>query len=74
MTPARIVHGAAGITKAVTGTGGASPDTIKDRLAICQTCEYAEIVAGLFRLCRVCGCSTWAKVRNANERCPKGKW
>jgi hypothetical protein len=74
LTPARIAHGAVGIAKAITGTGGASPETVAARLAICAPCEHAELTAGVLRRCRLCGCSTWAKVRNAAEQCPAGKW
>jgi hypothetical protein len=74
LTPARLAHGAVGIARAVTGTGGASAETVTARLAICNPCEHAQLTAGVLRRCRLCGCSTWAKVRNAAEQCPAGKW
>lgn len=69
-----MVHGAAGIAKALTGTGGADPAMIESRTAICSSCDQSKSVAGVFMLCKLCGCATWAKVRNANEKCPLGKW
>jgi hypothetical protein len=69
-----IAHGAAGIAKAVTATGGASEEVIRSRTAICGGCPEAVMVAGVFQKCEVCGCGTWAKVRNAAEACPLGKW
>lgn len=47
---------------------------IAERTAICTTCHEAEMVGGLFRRCKICRCATWAKVRNASEACPIGKW
>lgn len=69
-----VKHGAVGIAKAVTGTGGASEELIAHRTAICTECPHAVKAAGLFKTCSICKCSTWAKVRNAAERCPAGKW
>lgn len=65
-----IVHGIIGITKAITGTGGASDEVVAQRQKICQDCPKAIITAGVLRRCSLCGCSTWAKIRNANEQCP----
>jgi hypothetical protein len=66
----KIAHGAVGIAKAVTGTGGASDETIKARTAICNACPKAQLAAGAMQRCTLCGCATWAKVRNAGEQCP----
>lgn len=66
----RIIHGITGIAKAITGTGGASEQVVAERQAICESCPKAIIAAGVLRRCSLCGCSTWAKIRNANEQCP----
>lgn len=70
----KVAHGLVGIAKAVTGTGGASDELVKHRTAICSGCEHAELIAGILQNCKICGCSTWAKIRNADEKCPEGKW
>jgi predicted Zn-ribbon and HTH transcriptional regulator len=48
---------------------------LNDRLEICKSCEFWDnsgyIGTGK---CKKCGCSTWAKLRMATERCPMGKW
>ena len=69
-----IVHGAVGIAKAVAGMGGADAELVKSRTEICGACEHAILAAGLLQQCKLCGCSTWAKVRNRGEKCPAGKW
>ena len=69
-----VIHGAAGIAKALTGTGGADEATVKARTEICRTCENAILTAGVLERCKLCGCSTWAKVRVASESCPARKW
>lgn len=52
-----------------------SEKTLKNRLETCQSCEFwkAEAFNNTGR-CMKCGCSTWAKIRMATERCPIGKW
>lgn len=50
-------------------------ETLDARRAICRSCEHWD--AGSFGgtgKCKKCGCSTWAKLRMATERCPIGKW
>lgn len=47
---------------------------VEQRTAVCTTCEQAEMVKGLFRRCKLCGCATFSKVRNKDEKCPLGKW
>jgi hypothetical protein len=69
-----VVHGAVGIAKAIAGRGGASEELVAQRAAICGTCDKAIITGGVVRRCALCGCSTWAKIRNAAEQCPAGKW
>jgi hypothetical protein len=51
------------------------PDQHADREKTCRSCEFWDGLAlnGTGR-CRKCGCSTWAKLRMASERCPIGKW
>ena len=50
-------------------------DILNKRLSICQACEFwnPEGFRGTGK-CTKCGCSTWAKLRMATERCPIGKW
>jgi len=71
---ATVAHGAAGIARAVTGTGGASDELVRKRTTICATCEHNELSMGLIHKCKLCGCLTWAKARNLDENCPAGKW
>jgi hypothetical protein len=49
--------------------------TLKERMEICSKCEFwnSESLMGSGR-CMKCGCSTWAKLRMATEKCPIGKW
>jgi hypothetical protein len=51
------------------------PDILAAREATCRACPEWDAAAlnGTGR-CRKCGCSTWAKLRMATERCPLGKW
>jgi len=74
LTAQTILRGAVGITKAITGQDRASQETITRRTQTCRDCPQAQITAGLFWRCRLCGCATWAKVRNAGEKCPVAKW
>lgn len=50
-------------------------DELDKRLGICKNCDFFDPNAffGSGR-CTKCGCSTWAKLRMATERCPIGKW
>jgi predicted Zn-ribbon and HTH transcriptional regulator len=50
-------------------------EKLEERESICRTCDQwdAEALNKTGR-CRKCGCSTWAKLRMATERCPLGKW
>lgn len=49
--------------------------TLKTRLETCKDCEFwnSSGFGGTGR-CMKCGCSTWAKLRMATEKCPIGKW
>lgn len=48
---------------------------LNERLAICRDCEFWDGAAlGGTGRCLKCGCSTWAKLRMATEKCPIDKW
>lgn len=51
------------------------PEILAERKAACRACDQwdAQALKGSGR-CKKCGCSTWAKLRMATERCPIGKW
>jgi hypothetical protein len=70
----KLVRGAIGVARAVTGTGGADPQLVQDRWNICSRCPQNQLSLGLVYKCNLCGCFTWAKVRNRDEKCPAGKW
>lgn len=46
-----------------------STETLEQRRAICDACEYRD--AGV---CTVCTCNISAKTSLATERCPRGYW
>ena len=51
------------------------PDILAERESTCRACEWWDAAAlNATGRCRKCGCSTWAKLRMATERCPIGKW
>jgi hypothetical protein len=52
-----------------------SSQELNFRMQLCKACEWwdAQALKGTGR-CKKCGCSTWAKLRMATERCPIGKW
>ena len=51
------------------------PDILTAREATCRACpEWDAQALNNTGRCRKCGCSTWAKLRMATERCPIGKW
>ena len=49
--------------------------TLKMRIETCQSCKFWN-PKGFNNTgrCMKCGCSTWAKLRMATEKCPIGKW
>jgi hypothetical protein len=51
------------------------PDSLAEREATCRACPQwdAEALNKTGR-CKICGCSTWAKLRMATEKCPIDKW
>jgi hypothetical protein len=51
------------------------PEILAEREATCRACpEWDAEALNKTGRCRKCGCSTWAKLRMATERCPLGKW
>jgi len=60
---------------AAKGMRHTSEDILKTRLEACHSCEFwnPQGFKGTGR-CMKCGCSTWAKLRMATEKCPIGKW
>ena len=65
----------AAVNFARSGFATTDATTLAAREATCRGCDMwdAKAVNGTGR-CRKCGCSTWAKLRMASERCPLGKW
>ena len=51
------------------------PDILATREATCRACpEWDAAALNNTGRCAKCGCSTWAKLPMASERCPLGKW
>lgn len=83
-TPSKIIHGAVGIAKALTGTDAAAPEVAQQRRDICRQCEHATRnpdpkyakFNGLttFSRCKLCDCVLSLKVKVASEHCPINKW
>lgn len=60
---------------AASGFAFTHPDILAEREATCRACpEWDAAALNCTGRCRKCGCSTWAKLRLATERCPLGKW
>jgi hypothetical protein len=60
---------------AVSGFTTTPPEILAEREATCRACpEWDSAALNNTGRCRKCGCSTWAKLRMATERCPIGKW
>lgn len=57
------------------GFAATPPEALATRESTCRACPEwdAQALKGTGR-CKKCGCSTWAKLRMATERCPIGKW
>lgn len=49
----------------------ASEELQKERVAICDSCEYLFTPT---RNCKACGCFIDAKTRLQSAKCPKNKW
>jgi hypothetical protein len=60
---------------AASGFSMAEEPVISARFDTCKLCPDwdAKALNGTGR-CRICGCSTWAKLRMAHEHCPVEKW
>lgn len=57
------------------GFAATPPEALATREATCRACpEWDAAALNATGRCRKCGCSTWAKLRMATERCPIGKW
>ena len=60
---------------AASGFSTTPPDILAAREATCRACpEWDAKALNNTGRCRICKCSTWAKLRMATERCPLGKW
>ena len=60
---------------AASGFSTTPSEALAAREATCRTCPEWDAAALIATgRCRKCGCSTWAKLRMATERCPVGKW
>ena len=52
-----------------------NPEILAVREATCRACpEWDAAALNNTGRCRKCGCSTWAKLRMATEKCPLDKW
>jgi len=70
---ARLGHAAHRFARA--GFATTPPEALASRQATCKACpEWDAQALNATGRCRKCGCSTWAKLRMATERCPLGKW
>lgn len=57
------------------GFAATPPEILATREATCRACDQWDAAAlNATGRCRKCGCSTWAKLRMATERCPLGRW
>jgi hypothetical protein len=65
----------AGAKWTASGFATTPPEALATREATCKACpEWDAAALNNTGRCRKCGCSTWAKLRMATERCPLGKW
>ena len=70
---ARFALSTANFTRA--GFATTPPEILAERESTCRAClEWDAAALNSTGRCRKCGCSTWAKLRMATERCPVGKW
>jgi hypothetical protein len=80
----KLAHGAAGLTKAITGIDAAPAHLIATRRDECRNCPQAtrnphrlnRPSKGLTSLsrCRLCNCFIAAKTKINSEHCPAHKW
>jgi hypothetical protein len=67
--------GLAAFNFAISGFASTPPEILAAREATCRACDQWDPAAlNNTGRCRQCGCSTWAKLRMATERCPLGEW
>lgn len=69
----KIIQGAVGLTKAALRIDRAPDAIVAGRKAVCGTCPELVTTCGVNN-CRKCGCVYRAKIVNASEKCPLGKW
>jgi len=69
----RLVRGAVGIAKNITGVGLTTDEVKKQRLDICKSCEYL-IKKNKILICGKCGCFVMLKAKVVKENCPLNKW
>ena len=78
--PPSLPQQAANLGKALvnwtaSGFSTTPPEILATREATCRACpEWDAAALNNTGRCNKCGCSTWAKLRMATERCPLGKW
>lgn len=65
----KTIAGAAKMAATHLGLNAASVDQVDLRSRACSGCPKNDLGR-----CSECGCYLWAKVRQANEKCPIGKW
>jgi hypothetical protein len=79
-TPPSLSRKAATLGKALlkwssSGFAPTPPDALAERTEICKACpEWDAKAFNETGRCKKCGCSTWAKLRMASEKCPIDKW
>lgn len=57
------------------GIPSIAQEILENRQSICRSCDQWDSKSfNNTGRCKKCGCSTWAKLRMATERCPLGKW
>ncbi len=78
--PPQLKDMAKSVTKSMVNWAGsgfkiAPKEVYHNRLDECKACPHWDSEAlGNTGQCKICGCSTVAKLRLATEKCPIGKW
>ena len=73
----RLLHGAAGLTRAALGVDRAPEHVIAERRAACRRCPDAQPCDRIGRRvcsCKLCGCLISAKTALSSESCPADRW
>jgi hypothetical protein len=65
----KVVHVAAAVVKAITGTARPNEKIERARMKACRGCPKYSLGR-----CRFCGCIVALKIRVESEKCPLGKW